>query len=363
MPVSQRLAEQLAHETADLYLAAERDILARIARSLSEGLDAPDWAERKLAELQLLRAHTERTISGVERLMPGMVDKAIRTAWNRGSAIAAADLARLLGGVVEDYVDVIPGRRALDALVRETVGMLGSTHPRILRVTLDAYRDVVAKTSGQVLLGTMTRRDVAQRVLNEFAKRGVTGFIDKAGRSWDLASYTEMATRTTVGQSYLEGHFDRLREYDVDLVVVSDNPEECDLCRPWEGRVLSLSGATAGVIPGHDGRERVAGSVEQARAAGLWHPNCSHVVSAFAPGETRSFTDTANPQGYEDRQQLRYLERQTRAWKRREAAALSPEERQRAAARVRDYQARIKAHTDTTDQRRRRDREQISTAR
>ena len=85
---------------------------------------------------------------------------------------------------------------ALAALLRDLSGRLGATDLRILRATSDVYRQVIARVTAQGLAGEYTRRQAAQAALNLFADRGITGFVDVAGRRWNLPSYAEMACRT-----------------------------------------------------------------------------------------------------------------------------------------------------------------------
>ncbi|CEA09900.1 Phage minor capsid protein 2 [Arthrobacter saudimassiliensis] len=61
-----------------------------------------------------------------------------------------------------------------------------------------------------------------------------------------MTSCAEMAVRTSTAEAMLQGHTDRVQELGVDTVVVSDAPEECNICRPFEGKVLSISGADVG---------------------------------------------------------------------------------------------------------------------
>jgi hypothetical protein len=148
----------------------------------------------------------------------------------------------------------------------------------------------------------------------------------------------------------------------MDLVIVSDAPQECPLCRPWEGEVLSLSGATVGTIDGSGG-VRVAGTLPEATAAGLFHPGCRHSLGAYQPGITKPMHDTADPAGDAARQKLRYLERQVRSWKRAQAVALDPAAERKAGAQVRAYQAKIREHVATTSAKRIPAREQVGRAR
>lgn len=366
MPVSPTLAENLAQATLDAYLEAERVLLERIAASLAEGLDAPAWAERQLFAVQTYRRQAEQILTDLARTAARTVDGAVTTAANRGTAAAAAELAVLLGRPVDDLLGALPGQQAVVALVAETVNAITGTHTRILRSTMDAYRQVIAEVTPRLLLGTETRRQTAQAALDRFAQRGITGFVDSAGRGWDLASYAEMAVRAASANAAIEAHSQRLVTAGLDLVQVSDAPQECALCRPWEGKVLSLTGATVGVIErehatvdGRSVRVFVAGSLLMARAAGLYHPGCRHSHSAYLPGITKAPTATADPDGDKARQRLRYLERRVRAARRLEAAAMDDQARRAARAKVRAGQKAIRDHVASTTAKRQPARERL----
>jgi hypothetical protein len=79
--------------------------------------------------------------------------------------------------------------------------------------------------------------------------------------------------RSSTANAMLQGHTDRITELGIDTVIVSDAVEECKICRPFEGRVLSLSGRTTGRLK--DGRT-VMCSLAEAKAKGLFHNNCRH---------------------------------------------------------------------------------------
>jgi hypothetical protein len=237
---------------------------------------------------------------------------------------------------------------AVDLLVTEQVSALRALRPAILRQVEDAYRSVIADASAQVVAGTLTRRQAAQSALDRFAQRGITGFVDRSGRRWELESYVETSVRTAAGRAQVAGTLDRLQAADRDLVIVSDHVQECALCRPWEGKVLSITGQS----PGYP-------TVAAAQAAGLHHPNCRHSLTAFVPGLTTIPRGTEDPEGDKARQQLRAMERRIRMWKRRAAVALDPDARRRAEAHARRIQAQLRAHVDAHDLTRRRERERL----
>lgn len=351
MPVSPALAENLAVEVVAIYAEAERLLLSRIALHLGADMDAPDWVERKLLEVQFLARQTERLTEQLGEKAAAQAAVDLSKAYNRGGAAAALELAKAKGIPLIEAATPLYGLPPVEALVAETGGHLLATAPRILRSTLDAYRSVISETAGQVLVGAQTRRQAAQAALNRYASRGITGFVDKSGRGWNLESYAEMAMRTGLGRAAIQGHTEKLTEHGFDLVIVSDAPRECPLCAPWEGKVLSISGKA----PDHP-------SVAQAHEAGLQHCNCRHSFSLYQEGVTRPHGETADPKGYAAGQKQRYLERQIRASKRLEAAAMDDESRKAAQARIRAYQAKLRDHVAANDLKRLRYREQIGRA-
>jgi hypothetical protein len=160
-----------------------------------------------------------------------------------------------------------------------------------------------------------TRKDAAAELLQGYARKGITGFTDVAGRNWDLVSYAEMVSRTTVGQTVVDSYLEQLDANGQDLVIVSDAPEECPLCRPFEGRILSIGGpAGQRVVDGV--RVAVLTTVAAAVAAGLHHPNCRHRLNRYQPGVTKPIKVTRDLEASKLREQQRYRERQIRADKR-----------------------------------------------
>lgn len=370
---SRSLAEGLADGTAALYRNAEQLLIRRMAKMLTTGDErAPDWAEQKLAAIRVLRSYAENVIAHLDGRMNSEVEQALILAYRRGGDAALAELGRLSGATPQDLYrlrQAVPGAGAINRLMYSAVSTLRGTHLRILRWSLDTYRAAVGANSAGVLLGTHTRLRAAQVAWEDLITRGITGFVDRSGRRWELASYVEMAMRSTTAQAAVEGHLDRLGDAGIDLVIVSNAPQECKKCRPWEGAILSRNGGGAGVVyVEHATQDRtipvyVAGSVNDAVRAGLMHPNCRHSLSAYMPGVTKLPARTADPQGDKDRQRLRAMERKVREWKRREEGALTPEAKAKARAKVRDWQGQIRDHVDATGLHRQRHREQIGQAR
>ena len=343
MPVSPDGAAELAKGVLEVYSQAEETLLAQIAKRLNKGITEPGWADKKLSEVNALKAETNRVIAELDKNSKGAVEAAVRIGHDRGIASAGDDL---IESGLSSFGRV--NERSVNALVAATQEKMEGTHLRIRRWANDVYTDVVRASGADVVTGVLTRQQATSRALTTWAGRGVTGFVDKAGRNWNLSSYAEMATRTASAQAMVQGHVDKLVENGMELVIVSNAAQECELCRPWEGKVLSLSGDS------HDHE-----SFKEAVNWGLFHPNCRHSTSLYQEGITVAPTNTEDPQGDLDRQELRSLERRVREWKRREAAALTPADKAKAKAQVRGYQAKIRSHVSTTSAKRQPHREQL----
>ncbi|MDN3056188.1 phage capsid protein [Streptomyces sp. SRF1] len=359
--------EYLAATTADLYANVEQRLLALVARQLAAGMEAPGWAVAKLAALSPLR----RAADALLDVLAGQVDAEVRhvvaEAYESGRHSALAELGVLADEDRRTVAERTPQAQAVDRLAAETIETVTTTHRGILRAVEDGYRQVVAEATAAPLLGTETRRQATQQAMTRFADRGVSSFRDRAGRRWALTSYAEMAVRTSVARAATEAHMTTLAAAGVDLVVVSNSPRECPLCRPWERAVLSIGGPDGprtvdvehAVEDGRMVRVNVAGSLDEARRAGLQHPNCRHSVSAYAPGITRTEDATPDPAGYAAGQRQREIERKIRRYKNRAAAATTPEGKRAAEAKVRQWQGAMRDHLAAhPDLRRLRAREQ-----
>lgn len=372
MPVSPAMAEQLAAVVGVLYQEAEYELIRRIRRWLVEGIDAPTWLTAKVASLQDLQAAVQAVVDALAVDADGQVREALATAYDRGQQAAVAELGALAVGQQAAAAAALPGAAAVDRLAREVVDGMGPVYARILRTPQDTYRAVVAASSARTLLGVETRRETAQRVMDGLGRQGITGFVDSVGRRWSMDAYAEMSVRSAVGRAAIEAHTDRLGAAGIDLVIVSDQPLHCERCDVWAGKVLDRmpgQGGAREVELEHatqDGEMvtvRVAGSLPEARSKGLLHPNCRCSISAYLPGVTRPMKTPPHPSAdYADTQRQREMERAVRRWKRMAEAAVDDAAKKRATAKVRQWQAAIREHTDRTGLRRKSAREQISKA-
>lgn len=363
MAVDPEYLDEIAATVAQLYREAETALAQLIAKHLDGDLDAdmpaPVWAERKLAAVRSLRASAQAVLAGLQADSSTATREAAAEAFRAGWSSALAELpARWfprsgLAEAAQQAAEEVPGFAAVEALAAAVHADVGQRQRNVLRDVVDVYRAVIAAATARTLTGTQTRRQAAQAAWQRFVDRGITGFTDRAGRRWRLSSYVEMATRTVAQRAAVQGQTDRLHAAGVTLVYVSNAPQECVLCRPFEGRVLRLgTGPTGTVRVPHQLTDTlvevdVVDTLAEAQLAGLFHPNCRHSVSAFLPGVTTPPPQpTADPEGDRARQRQREIERQIRKHKQRQAAALDEPARKAAGRKVRAWQAEMRDHLD-----------------
>lgn len=350
-PLDPETLARVTKAVVDIYGDAVARMLGLVTARMARGIDEPGWAEAKLLDLVGLRSDAQTVIDELAKTGPPAVRKAIEEA----SAAGRAGAARQLG------ISLVPATNssAVEALAWETVQSVTTAHLGILRSVDDIYRQVVAEVAAPgVVTGTETTRQAAQRALDRWADVGISGFVDSAGRNWEIQSYAEMATRTASGRAMIDGRLDVYQSDGRDLVIVSDHTQECSLCRPFEGKILSITGGTPDGVVLEDGA-RVSGTLGEARRAGLLHPSCRHDIRPYIVGLTEPFSATEDPEGDRLRQEQRRLERGVRQWKRRAAVALDENAKRRARAKVEQWNGRLTRHIDDNDLKRLRYREGV----
>lgn len=354
MPPRARTPSPYEARILTVYTDAERYLLDTVRTGVEEVADADPYrdGDARTRGATRVREAVEAQVRGLVRAGPGRVEAIVSAGTRGGIDDATAQLARLRARADATPSGYEPGinRAALDRLAAATVTRLDDGHAAILRTVPDAYQRAIARVVPGVLVGVLDRREAAQRAMWALTDEGITSFTDRRGRRWRLSSYVEMATRTAAARAHVDAQLDVLRSQRQRFVQVGDAARCCPRCAPWEGETLAIdaSGPTGRIrVPSAlDGQVTidVAGTVAQARTAGLLHPGCRHALSLYLPGVTRPLVVERDPAGYVATQRQRAIERHIRAWKEREAAAIDPGARRRAAAARKGWQAGMRAH-------------------
>ena len=167
-------------------------------------------------------------------------------------------------------------RLAIVALVDETATAFGESISGVNRSAQHLLGKAVKdQITQEIALGKIkgeALKTVTNNIKALLKEEGLDALVDKAGRGWTLDRYAEMLVRTKAVEARNRGLMNRMVENDYDLVQVSDHGTDHEACAVWESKVLSVTGLT----PGYK-------TVEEARQAGLFHPNCQHAINALVP--------------------------------------------------------------------------------
>lgn len=314
-----------------------------------------------LAMQAALTRITRQHVTAVGQRVGPLLTHAFRTAYVDGIEEATA---RYRAGGGSGHPNAAAGimsaiwkshaEQSVEVIRASLVDDLRVVHANVLRAPDDLYRAVVARTSALVVGDTGTTiQEAIGAGWAEFVERGITGYTDRTGRRWPISTYTEMAVRTAGMRAFNEAYQAQLKSLGVHLFTVPDDNHPCPLCWPWQNRILSDQ---------PDDRPWVKGTVADARAAGLFHPQCRHVLMPYFEGRSML---AAHPKewgpeqqaAYDATQRLRGLERRARAHAAVVAHATDPVSEARAKANLTRTRAAIREHVEAHDLVRRRQRE------
>lgn len=329
----QQIAQQAAAAIAAVLLALEAAILAAMALAVfqvSAGRLLASMAARRM------RATALQAATAAEAQCRGIIAQAVKDTRSDVQRVILADLG--------------PLSRLLPLIPSPSVPRLsGDLHKALLAALGDADRELGRIIRAMQAAGSpAARAAIAQQMLSVLAARGLTGLTARNGTRWNVVTYAEMASAAALAALHVHLQLAAYRDAGYDLVIVTRSSPKppCPKCAPWVGKVLSVSGQTTGKAAASDQAGNmhsvtVAGTLAQARAAGLLHPSCKDGISPFADGAA-VLADIPHGPAWDGRQAARYaaqqdrsaLEREQRQARREGIVALTPMARARARRRL-----------------------------
>lgn len=387
---------KLAEPLQKVYQDVTDQVLENIARHFNTGkaLATTEWQMKKLAELGQVQRETIRIIARGT----GQNEEMIRIALQDAISDALKDVEPALkeaavAGMLQDGGELIASesvQRIFDTYLAQAKEATNLVNTVMLESGLNAFRLVVSDVvrweqqvttaaqtaaaqqilnseTGKVITGVSSRQEALKRAIKRLADNGLTGFVDRGGHNWTPEAYVNMDIRTTAGNVATQAVFARNEDYGNDLVWVPVKAAARPLCYPWQGKLISTSNRTGTVkdARGEDVEIIPLNRTSYGEPAGLWGINCGHTPpNPFIPGRSLIRGEVPgekkNEKEYAESQQQRDIERKIR-YAKREAATLKAAglDTSDADAKVKRYQADMRAFIEETGRTRRRDREQI----
>ncbi|PRB01761.1 phage minor capsid protein [Microbacterium sp. MYb64] len=376
MTTQDQSADQLTASLIAMYVIAEQELLSGATTVLRRTAPTLEGRQGMVPKLRLLVRRILARLAGSTSLADAMISAATiegrqaahvaasttlvrRSSASQGGGGGRVPPGRSLASGSDGFFDLsMPhGERAAQAIRDDVVSELEDVRRRITRLPDDIYKAIAPHGAiYQVVDNGVTPAQAQAMAWRVFASQGVTGFTDKSGRDWSMSAYVEMAVRTASVRAFNSSHLDRMLALGIEYFTVPVTAHTCPQCFPWQGKVLTAVPVENPAVP-------VSGTIADAVAAGLWHPNCRHPLTAFFPGvtvlpEIRTWTPE-DQRLYELTQRQRRLELEVRKAKRQLEYAASPETAADARARVRRAQAKVREFVQETGFSRQSRREQV----
>lgn len=247
------------------------------------GFDWEAWQTTKLRELKRYRKQNKNILHKYINNIDSDVADVLRREYQQGKLSAYKGFKLALGKGYKSSVKVKDSffrinDRKLDALIKAVNNDFKKANQAVLRMTNDTYRQVIFEASMYNNTGVMTSEEAIKKAVGQFETRGINSIEYSNGSRHKISNYARMAIRTASTRAYLQGNGEFRKKIGETLVILSKHGTACELCQPWEGKVLIddvYSGGTK-----KDGKYPLLSS---AMKQGLYHPNCRHALGTYYP--------------------------------------------------------------------------------
>lgn len=357
-----------AYNIREIYQEMELELIRSMKRNLErhkeeelkQGFKFEQWQAAKLRDLERFRRENKRIIDkyddaikkGIIYTLLDMYDRGqqkfiefVRKAKKEIENIVIRPSTRL-DRVVENIktVKVQPiepqffrvNDGKFNALMETVEKDFSNANAAVLRRMDDVYKQTIFRAQVHYNTGTVSLDQAIDMATKDFLAKGIDAITYSDGKKVNIASYAEMALRTANHRAYLMAEGKKRQEMGLYLVVVSAHATACELCVPWQGKII--------IDDVYGGGSKEVGDyplLSEAMEAGLLHPNCRHNLSTYFPGIT-TLPKVPDMEGVEENykreQQQRHIERQIRKYKRLAEGSIDEENRKKYNAKVREWQ-------------------------
>lgn len=215
------------------FNAEKGEIIHKKTRRLVLALDlaAKRWTETELTKAYSLgtrRARVALEILGRKpRRRPMAKDMALRESALETLIEANASIRRTVDEILEAAL----------------VGAQTTRSARIQEFDRSKALKRFAEMGETAVIEEVSRGELGKKIMDYLLDQITDeGFIEINGKFWNLRKYAKLVARTEMAKAAVEAKLDTCRQYDNDLVQVSNEPAQCDDCKEIVGNVYSLSG-------------------------------------------------------------------------------------------------------------------------
>lgn len=227
-----------AEELASILTQMETNLTLLITEGLNQAeVNEMKDLQLKLDEVKRIKVQANKLIKQAEADFDKVYNDKLKVVYEDGYVEGKLEIVSKFGtfgsgGVID--------QDRVKALAKAYSGLSSGVYKYVLRQVMDEYRQAFKKVGAMMQTGEYNKHQAICAYTDELAKRGITKFVDKLGRRWSLDAYAETVVRTNYVQTSIAGRTDCYKDNGLKYVIVSEHPEECPRCTPWEGKVLKM---------------------------------------------------------------------------------------------------------------------------
>lgn len=320
------------YEDMELYLikSMKKNLQLHLDEEVETGFKYPQWQAMKLKDLKRYQRQNKDIVGSRTKGFSTKVSQYLKNELREGSYNALKDYREAMGDKYKankrlnnSFFKI--NDKKVNTLIKSVNNDLSVANRAVLRMTNDQYRKVIFQSQFYVANGVLTTKQAIDKANQDFLRRGLNVIEYKDGKRVNIASYSQMAIRTAGQRAMLMGEGEFRKKYNQHLIRISAHGTSCELCIPWQGKVLIDD-----VYSGGSKKDGKYPLLSQAMDEGLFHPNCRHGIStyfggkddisdinaSYANGKDGSGSDAA----YQD--DMNYINRKIKEYTRLEAGSL-----------------------------------------
>lgn len=285
--------QKSADKIINLYSNLQEQIFKVIIDALKDGDykhvnkdDVVTWQAKQLAQLGKLNQQSIKLMSKTDGLsedaikdlikfhgikIVNEIDNQLQDMTNSRQPISA-DTQNTLGAIVsQTWTDL--NNNINESLISRNYGATATTR---------VYRQILTESTVATVSGLMTHQKAVESAIYRAVDRGLpTKLTDKAGHNWSIEGYARMVVNTTVNRTYNELRLQRMKDFDMHLVLMSSHPNSRPACAYIQGHVVNL------VPPESNDYDPKYDSIynhDYGKPSGVLGINCRHILFPYVPG-------------------------------------------------------------------------------
>lgn len=336
-------------DIGDIFQELEDNLFALAIRNIkrhenweeAEGFKWTQWQAEQIAGLREYRKnvqvltdyHFDKAKDAIKEYLKEAYDESVDDAENTARRL----LGRfgLNGQMSQNFFGVNSNK--LDIIINEAVQNVDTKRYAAINRMNSGYTDFLRRADMFAQSGSYTIPQTVDMASKDFLAAGLNCVEYSNGNRVNIASYAEMALRTSSSEVTRQANGDVRNELGEYLVVSNVIGMTCPYCQKWQGKVL-IDDVYSDGKP--DGKHP---TVSEAKADHFLHPNCRHQLYMYIPGVTKVAdlpNDVETKEHYKAEQEQRRQEREIRKYKRLRDGAVDPTDRQMYDARVKEWTAK-----------------------